>query len=129
MDVKELRIGNFVVYDGLVHKLESILGSTNSVLLHTLDGEVLLKVHINLVSAIELDMGSMLDCGFEKINHKDGYVFYTKDRIDVYVEGRTKYCGFNVNKCKFIHQLQNLYFAITGNELYFNNYKSEQNDK
>ncbi len=66
-------------------------------------------------------------CGFKIINHIHGYSFYTMDRhnkkhlppIDWY-ENRTLYYSYPVNHCKFVHQLQNLYFALTGIELEIN---------
>ena len=61
--------------------------------------------------------------GAEKINHIDGYSFYTfsksklnKIHIDVY-ESKTLWYGHYVEHCRYVHQLQNLYFALTGQEL------------
>jgi hypothetical protein len=71
----------------------------------------------------------LVKCGFVLVNHIHGYSFYTMDRrskndkskpaIDVY-ENKTQFMGCSVNYCQYLHQLQNLYFALTGSELEVN---------
>jgi len=59
----------------------------------------------------------LLKCGFEK---KDAF-WFTKDIIKIETtlsRGRFKYAGFV--SVKHLHQLQNLYFALTGQELEIN---------
>jgi hypothetical protein len=65
----------------------------------------------------------LLKFGARKVNHIHGYVFwtfhYTKSNnalIDIY-KNYTEVNSRLVNNCKYVHQLQNLYFALTGNEL------------
>lgn len=61
--------------------------------------------------------------GARKINHIHGYVFWTFQktkqnncRVDIY-ERRTEANSGSVKHCEYLHQLQNLYFALTGEEL------------
>jgi hypothetical protein len=61
--------------------------------------------------------------GAEKINHIHGYSFWTfsksklnKIHIDIY-ERHTDYYGHQVKHCAYVHELMNLYHALTGSEL------------
>jgi hypothetical protein len=65
----------------------------------------------------------LLKFGARKVNHIHGYVFWTfhdtkpnNALIDIY-KNYTEVNSRLVNNCKYVHQLQNLYFALTGNEL------------
>ncbi len=65
----------------------------------------------------------LLKFGFEKINHIHGYSFYSLSKSKKHIQGieiyerRTAYKGFSVKHCEYVHQLQNLYYALTGQEL------------
>ena len=111
----ELRIGNLVLpqhdLDGkyhLVKKLEA--GLTNDYI-------------EEWYSPITLTPEILERCGFERIDHIHGYTFYTlsksrKNRchIDIYPE-KTQWMSYTMSHCKYLHQLQNLYFTLTGQEL------------
>ena len=84
------------------------------------------KLMLNNFKPIELTEEILLKCGFERINHIHGYSFFTlskskvnKCHIDIY-ENKTQYMGYSVSHCKHLHQLQNLYFALTNEELTIN---------
>ena len=79
--------------------------------------------HFNHCGGILLTEEILLKIGFEKINHIHGYSFYSlskskknKCHIDIY-DTQTKYMGYLVNHCEYVHELQNLFFALTGKEL------------
>lgn len=66
---------------------------------------------------------------FEKIKHIHGYSFWTlskskrnKCHIDIY-ETKTLFAGYVVENCKYVHQLQNLYWCLCGKELELNTQK------
>jgi hypothetical protein len=127
MKANELRIGNwYYTNDG---KATQIDGHGIS---QFQDGEEL-DVENTFISAIPLTEEWLLKFGFENNIHgnhnryfKDGiyprsfaFQFYKNGRVDFW------YGDFNVgnlnrikyNPLQYVHQLQNLYFALTGKEL------------
>lgn len=110
MEAKELRMGNYVSQDG-----EEI---------HGLVGLTIHKFELNQIKLepIPLTEDILLMCGFEQDVHNQ--FFYDKGQFsikrNIYSDKETDYslCG-NVSciNFKYIHQLQNLYFALTGEEL------------
>lgn len=123
MEANELRIGNWIdtihgfaivdsvnknVYNSVFVKLKGFSGSYDK------------------INPIPLTPEILENAGFKIINHIHGYSFYTMNRegrhnkdkpnIDIY-QSNTLYCGYRVNHCKYLHQLQNLYFTLTGEEL------------
>jgi hypothetical protein len=75
--------------------------------------------------AIELTEKVLLKIGFEKINHIHGYSFYSlsksklnKCNINIY-DNKTLFMNYSVKHCKYLHELQNLFFVLTGSELVF----------
>ena len=65
-------------------------------------------------SGIPLTEEILLKCDFEKINHIDGYSFYSlsksrKNKCHIHIyEYKTQYMGYSVEHCEFLHQLQHL---------------------
>lgn len=57
--------------------------------------------------------------GFEKINHRIDGIIYKKDwlRISEHCQPLDWCGGYLHNNCKYVHTLQNLFFALTGSEL------------
>lgn len=140
MEINELRVGNYVNYNGLnleVYSFENRYPRSekrydNTVLVDLLfDGFITAILHE--VKGIPLTEEILLNCGFEKINHISGYIFYSFDRnykrekfaympLDVYLNPNyAKIANFTVrNNIEYVHQLQNLFFAINGKELNIN---------
>ncbi len=72
---------------------------------------------------IPLTVDWLIKFGAKKVDHIHGYSFYTFSKsktnpihVDIY-ETKTIYMGYLINHCKYVHQLQNIYFALTGKEL------------
>jgi hypothetical protein len=121
MKVNELRVGNLILI-----KYTNDEGSKFR--------QYLLKAYqINDIKenpkdykAIELSEEWFLKFGAEKINHINGYSFWTFNTkklnvcIDIY-ETYTKVNTYFSEHIKYVHQLQNLYFCLTGNELIIKN--------
>ena len=108
MDVKEFRIGNKVDLYGSIATIEPVDFSG-------------IGIAIKKGKPIPLTEEWLLKLGFEKIRTFDVFPTFFRNKINVndgivYVCG----CGF-LNHIKYVHQLQNLYHALTGEELTLNN--------
>jgi len=111
MKANELRIGNWVNY-----------GNGKRIL----DAELFLQLlkYTTPFDPIPLTEEWLLKFGFEK---KNGEVGYSKNKLSIYCgdtilsneNGRTYFKNFAIleESPKYVHQLQNLYFALTGEEL------------
>ena len=87
MEINELRVGNYVNYNGLnleVYSFENKYPRSekrydNTILVDLLfDGFITATLHE--VKGIPLTEEILLNCGFEKINHVHGYSFYSFNR-------------------------------------------------
>lgn len=119
MEVKELRIGNLVNYLGKEYEVSAI-GTRNDVI--GLKGRPLTAM--NLVNEIVLTEDWLIALGFEQSNeNKDwmikGNITLTKNGTSVCFGNCGQWVNLRIN-CKYVHQLQNLYFALTGKELELN---------
>ena len=124
MKATELRIGNYVMYNGVIYTVESILSSTYLVFLHTLDKEILMEAKMNRIDPVNLTGEWLEKFKFEKIGSH-----YEKEKLIAF-----PYIGYGADmslsfsedwvdldvRCDYVHQLQNLYFAIISKELTIN---------
>ena len=117
----ELRIGNWVMYDNRLFQIEAI--SRSLPCLNT-DEFGIGVVDRNNINPIPITPEILEKCGFEwsiyhQAWHKQGFVFDLSER---------SVCGFFMHKSRlnseiicpeiqYLHQLQNLYFALTGEEI------------
>lgn len=116
MKINELRFGNWVL-DGFGNpvQIKDIIseGNTSGYKLSTL-------------SPIELSPEILEKAGFVTIGRYaigvGGYNVFAKGRIELLQpnEGDPYILAFYEAKIKYLHQLQNLYFALTGQELTIN---------
>lgn len=136
INASELRIGNYIRSnpnggDGTVIRLHTIGNST--VHGESLDGQLKnLKIDLDRWNEpIPLTPEILQKCGFDKNEdagnwHSPEHTIYSTKGISVGVKG--DYIGwYNSSEddfyssyypqLKYVHQLQNLYFALTGNEL------------
>jgi hypothetical protein len=123
MNITELRIGNYVgspmgdtfVYD----TVRSIKNDELSLGSETLETAI---VHPLKANPVELTVEWLNKFGFSQVSNSE---FYEKSnplfRISFDTSGYHHIGLVNFDKLKSVHQLQNLYFSITGKEL-----KSEQ---
>ena len=123
MKATELRIGNIVFFHDkemgkITYTHEEIIRGYEIQALEV-DG----YIRDIEVEPIPLTEEWLLKVGARKVNHIHGYVFWTLHNtklnnatIDIY-EHRTEFNNYGVKHCKYFHQLQNLYFAMTGEEL------------
>lgn len=105
MEAKELRIGNYVYQDG-----EFIQGIT-CLSIYKFD-----MGNINL-EPIELTKDWLIKFGYTK---EDSNFWFIGHIVWEYDDG-IFICNKNGITLKYVHQLQNLYFALTGKELKLQN--------
>ncbi len=128
MNATELRIGNLIdsyhgivpitgIKDGIIYHAENKIGATHGGILTSipLTEEWLLKLGFDI---------SDDDSGFSENDEGGKKVYRNKISIindngfalRIYIDGDSWY-SFNWTKVNFVHQLQNLYFALTSEEL------------
>lgn len=147
MKANELRIDNYVLNDRVINKIIAIAEPLGIVGLRTPQGN-LINAQIDLIKSIPLTEEWLLKFGFEVIN-RSGTNFWSKDievangnHLDLYLHfhiknGEIVNSGLTSgeidneygyvqderthleNSIKYVHQLQNLYFALTGKELIY----------
>ena len=135
MEAKELRIGN-LLYLAFAKKNVVVFGIDVieiSEITHNLirfkDGINFSVSKIELFEPILLTEEWLLKFGFEKSNLDEDNAWlelkyrYLKFSSDESVEFKKVYLTINKMDiiCKYVHQLQNLYFALTGEELTIKN--------
>lgn len=99
-------IAKVIAVSEITFKVKSLIG-----LYPTMD-------EYNYIEPIPLTPEWLGKCGFNRINHVEGYSFFAKKGccIDIY-ENKTLLWGHVSYAIKYLHQLQNLYHALTGEEL------------
>jgi len=127
MKANELRIGNKINYEGFVATViglttdDSVRVRYNKSELQIIECTAIFGWERNVVGGIPLTEEWLLKFGFTYRhggylhNHKTNYFTLTgdlPDDLDYY--GGSGGIGANI---KYVHQLQNLYFCITGEEL------------
>lgn len=136
MKVQELRIGNWIKAEDI--KVDEICLSEHQgyvVVMYFPDMENILTLPLNMAQPILLTEELLLGCGFKRerdfsanpnLNNK---FLYVKDSCIIFCTEHIGYSYFqfrliayeagknDVIDLKYVHQLQNLYFAITNKEL------------
>ena len=122
MEVQELRVGNYLFKYGEVVKVVEIgikhKGDTNYYLRSENDN---CGYWIDQFNPIPLTEEILLKCGFKK--RSDGHFNILKhSEVDIIIcnDFSSWQCdgiNFSVNRIKYLHQLQNLYWCLVGKEL------------
>lgn len=146
MEPEELRIGNLVKCkisnDAGIYQVLSLPGWENNSpeFMVTIDRCPKQSVPISKIKPIPLNPETLEACGFKKSENKNKNVWYVSfvrehDELNSYIfvgkapEDPIKmyYFGFespmtavNINNIYSLHQLQNLFFVLTGKELQWN---------
>jgi len=130
MDARELRIGNYIQYFGNVVQVEGIVNESNGFGLQ-LNGGDFASINSNSLEHDPLTEEWLLRFGFvkeveykKKINFSRFHLFqisasnpYNDNENEFKVNFyQSKQC-VELCRIKYVHQLQNLYFALTGEEL------------
>ena len=122
MEARELRIGNLVEYEG---QTVIVMATSNHVNKWDLElgyfkDSVGFQRKINQVKPIPLTEEWLFEFGFIDDFSKDFRVRLIGHRLgDFFITEKMKLLTSDINsvKIKYVHQLQNLYFALTGEEL------------
>lgn len=124
IQANELRIGNWISYNNnhvQVFELPYLIDIDEGK-----EAYLVNSVWLNEHKPIPLTPEILEKCGFEKYTENTGApinddIEYWHNQFDVFfdVHGALilKDFHFNINRPKYLHQLQNLYFALTGTEL------------
>lgn len=112
MNVIELRLGNLILDRGIVTDLKP--SQLNNILLGYVDYEPVI-----------ISEEYLIKLGFFK--GKDDYLgsgfVFRKNNVSIYQNDDNLFSLYNYNErrvyLKYVHQLQNLYFALTGENLIF----------
>ena len=129
LSARELRLGNLVEYKGTVQAIKSI--SEDGVESIWKKGDDLCVHEAAEANGIPITEEWLLDIGFEKNENSfdeewsiDGFDIHKHgDKYPLAVRGTeecTHLVQFFAHQTKYVHQLQNLYFTITGEELILN---------
>jgi hypothetical protein len=120
MQVNELRIGNLIKYRDYICAIESISHNFITITFDYVEfGEAVEKTistGIKHIYPIALTEEWLLKFGFKNKsididNYKAFHIEFDDKLESVWLE------DYELTKCKYVHQLQNLYFALTGTEL------------
>ncbi|WBV60257.1 hypothetical protein PFY12_14610 [Chryseobacterium camelliae] len=121
MEAKELRIGNLFQYDNKVFKVKEI----RNYIISGDRGKGNVDFTIKEISPIELTEEWLLKFGFEKkaehnfrlnVFARSIIHAYTHGKVEIELGNRSGY-SFGYPQVQYVHQLQNLYFSLVGEEL------------
>ena len=110
MKASELRIGNLLLCRGGVSEVLEVYESH-------IKTEKEDKIPMRIVQGIPLTDEWLLRFGFEKNTTSWVYLQSSKNVKAIRVRIQGKYLFYNDRIISAVHQLQNIYFALTGEEL------------
>ena len=106
MDAREVRIGNYVKYENKVYQIDTI--SKELPTLNTIEFGIGV-VEWKDLQPIKFYAGLWEDIGLQT------NIFAERSRFIIYKNGNEFI--FEYDDCEYLHELQNLYFALTRKEL------------
>jgi len=135
MKPSELRIGSIIqcalneelrIPDGIPRVVSAILPFGEVIVDLSPTNPQTITCPIKHCTGIPLDAEWLERCNFYKVNHVHGYSFYTFNRedkanrglVDLDInENSTTTGGRTINHIKYLHQLQNVFYALNGIEM------------
>lgn len=114
MEAKELRIGNWVFNDRVINKIENLL-SNGVCTLKTLQDNFI-KARYELIKPIPLTEEWLIKFGFKPDVDIPNWLVRNGLKCNI-KNMEFSYLAAKLKKPIYVHQLQNLYFALTGEEL------------
>ena len=120
---QDLRIGNLVQYNGKVYAIR-IIDEEHVALKDNVSFDY---IRYDQIEAIEITEEWLLKLGFETLEKEERFEFLSKYKNDCFTllsgiaADRNVFLVWKKNSVichvKFVHQLQNLHFALTGKQL------------
>ena len=122
----ELRIGNYVFHEGKPLRITNVLDWCVNMEFGEMSGDRNDEIDINEIEHIPLTEELLLKCGFERSKTHDRY--FVKDNIFAISTADDKFrfiqgnlvCQLILREIKYVHQLQNLIYSLTEEELQIN---------
>lgn len=123
MEVKEFRIGNLVIYNGMIMRISEICSPkplkdkrySDKYIIELFDGAGLISCTLDDIEPIAITEEYLLKFGYWKLDYKDSH-FVIKGHV-IWKCNDLFMCEKNGIILKHVHQHQNLYFALTQTEL------------
>jgi len=118
MEAKELRIGNYFMYagnNGIVYEKVSAIQYNTFGFLSNLNG-----TNYGICKPIKLTDELIFKCGGKKAEENDSYggiIIYYPNGNGMRIKNNEWSSNHISVKIEYLHQLQNLYFALTNQEL------------
>jgi hypothetical protein len=126
--IEDLRIGNYVMYNGIVVRVYGIIPPAprkdkrygDGYLIEVFEGASTITARLEGISAIELrgdwfNKSAYIDHGHSiEYSNKRGSVVIEEDLMEIY--GSKQYSPFMAH-CGFVHQWQNLHYTLFSEEL------------
>lgn len=113
MEAKNFRTGNLISYENLVYKITAINAMVDSVYLnYPVDNWVC----ISKIKPIPLTEKWLIKFGFYQEEINDSWNIDIKQDVFA-LDSCLEFINYEHSPLNYVHELQNLFFAITGQEL------------
>lgn len=125
IDPKQLRIGNYVMYNGHKMSVYSISGAyprrekryDGKVVLDLFDGAGIISVPLDEIKPVTIIQDRLISKGFQYVKpRKDICTAMARNSIRIEISYSGDY-HFKKRVLNGMHQVQNIYFELTGKEL------------
>jgi hypothetical protein len=135
--IEELRIGNYVMYNGFVVRVYGIIPPAprkdkrygDGYLIEVFEGASTITARLEDISAIEISKEWLLKIQFSEFNWTQtelqlsngkfycSFKFFKNGRIDCFFCGEKESTKYEELSLKYIHRIQNLYSSLTFEQL------------
>ena len=113
MKANELRIGNWVAHEPTIDDWEEIIVRPGTIIQCEISPDSFMPIPLTEEWCIKFGFQKDLENTIYKNINKHCFLCYD-DNIVLLLEEENNWC---ITKVKYVHQLQNLYFALTKEEL------------
>ena len=131
MEPEDLRIGNYIEYEGIIYFIQDISmfkgRYTSNLFLSPVHS---FATHYNIpildLQPVPLTKDKLIELGLQKDKQDTGDHFYSKEDFSIimYDEYVSYFDGDIETKIRSVHHLQNLYYDLKGKELVNENIKT-----
>lgn len=118
INIKELRIGNYLEIFGNIREIEGIFNLPKRKNMYWIKCKGLVEIKIIHFKPIPITEDWLFNFGFQE-SYESGYYFKEEliinIELDCYLKG--DFTDLHIKSIGYVHELQNLYFKLTGKEL------------